>query len=82
MYHAIQEPISVAGIYERGQFRPVKFKWRQRVYQVEELCSQYDFRDGSIPKRRFSATVAGTTYLLEFDRHKESWTLEQIWLAN
>lgn len=82
MYHTIHEPISVVGIYEHGQFRPVKFKWKQRVYQIEELCSRHDFRDGSIPKRRFSVTVSGTTYLLEFDRHQETWHLEQVWLPN
>jgi hypothetical protein len=82
MYHTIHEPITVAGVYEHGRFRLVKFRWKQHVYQVEKVCSMHDFRDGSIPKRRFSVSISGTTYLLEFDRHREVWFLEQIWVAD
>jgi len=82
MYHTIHEQISVAGIYEHGRFRPMKFRWQKHLYQIEETCSVHDFRDGSIPKRRFSVTVAGTVYLLEFDRHREVWFLEQVWLPH
>jgi hypothetical protein len=80
MYHKIAEPVSVAGIYEHSAFRPVKFRWKQRLLTITEVCSVHDFKDGSIFKRRFSVAAEGTVYLLEFDRYRESWSLEEIWV--
>lgn len=82
MYQPIHEPVSVAGIYENGKFRPVKFRWRQKLLNITEVCSVHDFRDGTVRKRRFSVMAQGTVYLLEFDRSQESWILEQLWIES
>lgn len=80
MYQTIHEAISMAGIYQNDTFKPVKFRWRHQLYEIEEVASVHDFKDGSILKRRFSVMSKGTLYLIEFDRHRESWMLEQLWI--
>ena len=82
MYQPIHEPVSVAGVYEQGKFRPVKFRWKEKLLPISEICSVHDFRDGSVQKRRFSVMASGNVYLLEFDRRQETWMLEQIWLES
>jgi hypothetical protein len=82
MYHTIHEPIQVAGVYEQSRFRPMKFRWQNRLYVIHEICTVHDFRDGSVNKRRFSVTSSGNVYLLEFDRYRETWFLEQVWVEN
>lgn len=82
MYQSIGEPISVAGIYEHGKFRPMKFRWRQKLLSISEICSVHDFKDGSVQKRRFSVMADGNVYLLEFDRRQEWWKLEEVWIES
>lgn len=82
MYQPIHEAVAVAGVYEHGHFRPVKFRWQKRVFRIQEICSVHDFRDGSVQKRRFSVLANQTVFLLEFDRRQESWMLEEIWIEN
>lgn len=82
MYQPIHEPVSVAGVYEHGKFRPVKFRWKEKLLPISEICSVHDFKDGSVQKRRFSVMASGNVYLLEFDRRQETWILEQIWLES
>lgn len=80
MYQTISETISVAGAYIPGGFKPAKFRWKNRLYPIKEICSQHDFKDGNVKKRRFSVLSGSTVYLLEFNRDQESWQLVEIWL--
>ncbi len=80
MYQTIDEGISVIGIFERGKFMPKKFKWRDRIFPIDQLCSVHDFKDGAVKKRRFSIQSGPTIYLIEFNRDRETWTLQQIWV--
>jgi len=82
VYHHIHEPITVAGIYEHGRFRPIKFRWQQQLFTITQICSVHDFRDGSIHKRRFSVMAKDTVYLLEFNRQQEHWFLEELWVES
>lgn len=80
MYHPINEKVAVAGIYTSGKFSPRKFKWRSQTFEVNQICTVHDFKDGSVRKRRFSVMANRNVYLLEFNRDQEIWTLEQIWI--
>lgn len=82
MYQPIHEPVSVAGIYEHGKFRPLKFRWQNKLLVITEICSVHDFRDGTVQKRRFSVMAGGTVYLLEFNRNQENWLLEELWIES
>ena len=80
MYQTIDETISVAGAYTPGKFTPAKFRWRNRIYPIQEICSQHSFKDGNVQKRRFSVLARNTVFLLEFNRDQENWKLVQLWI--
>lgn len=80
MYQRIGEDISVIGIYDKSRFTPKKLQWRYNTLVINQICSVHDFKDGAVKKRRFSVMSGTTLYLIEFDRDREKWSLEQVWV--
>jgi hypothetical protein len=80
MYQTISEPIEVAGIYTKSTFIPKKFRWKNRVYPIQEITLQSDTRDGGVKKRLYSVVVGKELYRLTFNRDAESWLLEEVWI--
>lgn len=80
MYQRIGETIAVAGVYHPGKFIPKRFQWNQRTFNITQINTSHDFRDGSVRKRQFSVSVGENVYLIQFDRDQETWTLEQLWV--
>lgn len=80
MYQTIGEEILIIGIYQKGRFTPKKIQWRKNTLVINQICSVHDFKDGAVRKRRFSVMSGTTLYLIEFDRDRETWLLEQVWV--
>jgi hypothetical protein len=79
MNQTINEPIEVAGVYKNHHFKPVKFLWRSKTYQVEQITLISELKDGNVRRRLYSIICKGNLYRLLFDRDAESWKLEEIW---
>lgn len=79
MYQRIDEKIAVAGVYQQQGFQPKRFKWKTRVYDVEQITLVNDAKDGGRKLRFYSVIVRGTAYRLCFDRDNEQWLLEEVW---
>lgn len=93
MYQTINEAVSVLGIFEKASptqrptgcgagFTPKKFRWHNRTYPIEKITSIHSSRDGGVEKRRYAVISGANLYLLEYNRSKETWTLEQIWMED
>jgi len=80
MYQTIHENVEMAGVYTQAKFMPKKFKWKNRVYQVQEVTLVADIKDGGVKKRLFSLLSKGEVYRLIFDRDNEKWWLEEKWV--
>lgn len=80
MYQTISEPIAVLGVYNHGNFVPRKLKWKQRVLKVDQITMCNDLREGQTRKRLYSVVCKGTVYRVLFNRDRETWTLEEIWV--
>lgn len=80
MYQTIGEDISIIGIYKSGHFLPKKMQWRTNIFEIDQICSVHDFKDGAVRKRRFSMMSKHNLYLIEFNRDRETWSLEQVWV--
>ena len=80
MYQRIHEKIEVIGVYQRAKFKPVKFKWQQKIYHIKQINLVSDLKDGGIEKRMYSVQIADQVYRLVFDRQEESWWLEEVWV--
>lgn len=79
MYQTIGEKIEVAGVYNSRGFQPKRFKWRSRLYDVEQVTLATNAKDGGRRLRLYSVIVKGTAYRLRFDRDGEAWMLEEVW---
>ncbi len=80
MYQTIAEPIAVIGVYDHGNFVPRKLKWKQQVLQVDQITMFSDLREGQTRKRMYSLVCKGNLYRVLFNRDRETWTLEEVWM--
>ncbi len=80
MYQTIHESIAVVGTYAKGAFCPRKFRWNNKVLSVETITLVSDFREGQTRKRMYALLCQGTVYRVLFDRDRETWMLEEVWM--
>jgi hypothetical protein len=80
MYQKIIEPIDVIGVYKKHKFIPKRFKWKNRIFNIDSLTMVSNVRDGNIKKRLYSAVAGGNVYRLEFNRENEQWMLLEVWV--
>ena len=77
----IGEPIKVMAVFDgvgQGGVRPVKFRWRGRVYPVCEVTYTWRTREGSAAVIHFSVTDGATLYELAYNLSTMGWSLEQV----
>jgi len=73
----IGETVKVMAIFDGG-VRPVKFKWKGRVYPVKEITHSWRSRDGARAFVHFSVSDGGSLYELVYDTVALNWTLEAL----
>ncbi|MBI1912782.1 MAG: hypothetical protein HYS21_12375 [Deltaproteobacteria bacterium] len=72
----IKESIKVVAVFDNG-IKPAKFKWKNRVYKVEEIAYTWVSRDGSQNIIHFSVTDGATLFELAYNQSTMKWSLEQ-----
>lgn len=70
----INETINVMAVFD-GNVRPVKFKWKGRVYPVKEITHSWRSRDGGRALVHFSVSDGASLYELVYDMAALNWTL-------
>ncbi|MBI5454474.1 MAG: hypothetical protein HY956_07605 [Deltaproteobacteria bacterium] len=73
----ISEKIKVMAVFEKG-VRPVKFKWRGRVYPVKEITYTWTSKEGEAPILHFSVTDGATLFELAYNQKELEWTLNGV----
>lgn len=81
MFTTIDESISVVGVFAAGEFKPHRFRWREQIYQIEEVTLLSKVRDGGVPQWHFSVVVKGNLYRLIFWPLQAQWRLAEVWCA-
>jgi hypothetical protein len=79
MYQTIHEPIVVAGVFQQGVFNPKKFRWNERIYQVDQITLQANLRDGGVQQRSYGVVSGANLYRLLYNRDSEEWFVEEVW---
>ena len=79
MYQAIQEEVSVAGVFAQGKFLPKKFRWQTKVYPIEEVTLSSVWRDGGVKYTSFSVLSQGNLYRLQYNHDSQHWQLAEVW---
>ncbi|MBI5969777.1 MAG: hypothetical protein HY884_01290 [Deltaproteobacteria bacterium] len=70
----INETVKVMAIFDCG-VKPVKFKWKGRVYPVKEITHSWRSRDGDLSFVHFSVSDGQGLYELVYDTVALNWTL-------
>ncbi len=73
----IRDNIKVMAVFDRG-IRPVKFRWNDRVYPVEEITYTWKTRLGSAVIVHFSVTDGSSLFELSYNTSTMRWALEEV----
>lgn len=77
MYAEIRERVDVIAVFDPG-VRPVKFKWKGRVYSVKEITHTWTSREGSARLIHFSVTDGGGLFEITCDTSTLRWSLLRV----
>ncbi|MEK7772854.1 MAG: hypothetical protein AAB307_00780 [Deltaproteobacteria bacterium] len=73
----IREPVKVMAVFDAG-VRPVKFKWKGRVYPVKEITHTWRSKEGSASLIHFCVTDGAGLFELAYDTSAVKWSLERV----
>lgn len=77
MAEEIRETVKVMVIFDAG-IRPVKFRWRGRVYAVKDVTHSWKSKDGGVALMHFAVTDGGALYELSYNPSTSCWLLERV----
>ena len=64
--------------YNCGVMRPVKFKWRGRLYKIEEITYRWQSTEGSSTILHFSVSDGTALFELTCNKSSLKWRLDRI----
>ncbi|MCL4874289.1 hypothetical protein KJ039_09435 [bacterium] len=73
----IRDAIKVVAVFDSG-VRPVKFKWRGRVYGVKEITYTWASREGSARILHFTVSDGATLFELAYNSSSLGWSIEEV----
>jgi hypothetical protein len=78
MVQEINEPITVLTRFSGGQLDPLRFKWNNRVFDIERITGKWEEHDGQY-KLYYFAVVTGEDdfYELIYSTRTMGWTLSR-----
>ena len=78
MIHDIDEPVTVLTRFSKGQIDPLRFKWKNRVFDVDRVTGKWEEHDGQFKLHYFSVvTREEDFYELIYDTRTMGWTLSR-----
>lgn len=73
----IHEPVSVVAVFEKGQIKPILFRWKDKKISIESISFTWQTTQGKERFLHFTAVASHTLYELIFNVHSLVWKLEQ-----
>jgi hypothetical protein len=78
MIQEINEPITVLTRFSGGQLDPLRFKWKNRVFDIERITGKWEQHDGQYKLHYFSViTREEDFYELIYNTRTMGWTLSR-----
>jgi hypothetical protein len=75
----IRENIRVAVIFGPGdRIRPVWFDWRRRKYEVRQVTSTWEERQGAATLFHFAVSDGGNLFELTYNAMAHTWRLAAV----
>ena len=78
----LNEPVEVLTHFQEGRVRPLRFRWRGRVYRVLRVNGSWSRPRGTDQEHHFAVTADNSdTFELVFDTGQFRWRLTRVMLA-
>ena len=78
MIQDINEPITVLTRFSSGQIDPLRFKWKNRIFDVDRVTGKWEEHDGQYKLHYFSViTKEEDFYELVYNTRTMGWTLSR-----
>ncbi len=79
----IKESIKVMAIFGMGDssdsgVKPVRFKWRGRVYPVKEITYRWHSNLGAAPLIHFAVSDGATLFEITYNKSTLGWAIERV----
>ena len=74
----IHEQVSVVAVFEKGQIRPILFRWKDKKISIESVSFTWQTMQGKERSLHFTVVATQTLYELVFNISSMIWELEQI----
>ena len=75
---AIGERVKVMAVFDKSGVKPVKFRWKERVYHVAEVTYSWQSRSGADSILHFSVTAGFDLFELTYNQATMDWSLENV----
>ncbi len=80
MFESLSDPVDVLTSFLDGKLRPLRFRWRGRVFRVRKVSGEWTRREGQALLRYYAVeTVGRESYELCFDPRGPQWILSRAW---
>ncbi len=74
-----EESIDVIALFEKGRMRPVRFRWKERVYRIVKVTGDWQSEVGRYRLRHFAVVDEASNFFeLSFDQHYSVWKLTRV----
>jgi hypothetical protein len=73
----IHEPVAVVAVFERGQVKPILFRWKDKKISIENISLTWQTMQGEERSLHFTVIADQTLYELMFNISLMTWSLEQ-----
>ena len=81
MFEEIHEIIEVIVYFDGEKFRPIRFRWSGRAYQVSQINSTWSMRKGNIREYHFHvSTKESGSFELIYNTDNFVWKIGRVWL--
>jgi|Deesub1362B_J571_1020462.scaffolds.fasta_scaffold03048_5 hypothetical protein len=81
VYEDVNEPIEVITVFRHGRIRPLKFKWKNRVYSITRIHGGWVSDEGYSKHYHFSVSTGGPDcFELCFDTGSMTWELTRVFM--
>ncbi len=74
----INESVEVACFFSKGQIKPLFFRWRNKLYKIQEIVFQFSKKIGLEKVFYFSVETEVNACQLEFNSEKQTWKLLKV----
>ena len=76
MVKDVGEPIAVLTRFSKGQIDPLRFKWNNRIYDIDRVSAKWEEREGQYKLYYFAVVTREEDYYeIVYNTRTMSWTL-------